>query len=211
MSSMRGCSWVFIAGVVAVWSGCESTGMEVNGATDAATAGADAGTPADASIADTAGADTASPVQQDTPPPADSASAVCAFDRSYEFYRDGGLRLYQDRSKLTPPRQYALSRDRYGGAPPATCIRILACETVTAISSAIAHPDVLEAMKQPTRPHYGGDPRPVDGTVFMFVRDDGRGFIVGPGTVPAGVRALEELLLKVAMESLAAPECAGLK
>jgi len=205
---MRGLASYQVLGAIVTLAACGTTGMPSAG-TDATAAPADAGSPA---ASDGPSADT-SPAIADGPSAAapETAASACSLDRPYDFFRDGGLRIYQDRSKLMPPRQHTITRDRLRGAPPATCARTLPCETVDALGRAISHPDVLEAMKLAARPHYGSDPRPVDGTIFVFQRDDGRGFSVGPGNVPAGVRALEEALLKVEMESLAAPECAQLK
>jgi len=70
-----------------------------------------------------------------------------------------------------------------------------------------AHADVQAALAQAKPPTYGGDARPVDGTIFQFLRDDGRGFLAGnpcggaascvdvpPGiaTLVADLRALDE-------------------
>ena len=196
--------------VLILLAACGSTGMPAaSGPDGASSGGAEAGIPP----ADTAPAADQPVARADGPSPAgpDAPAGACAFDRSYEFFHDGGLRLYQDRSRLIPPTSHGITRDRLRGAPLETCTRLLPCATVDALTRAIAHPDVVEAMKQATRPHYGGDPRPVDGTIFVFQRDDGRGFSVGPGNVPAGVRALEQALLKVLEDSLASAECAALK
>jgi hypothetical protein len=187
-----------LLGAMVLWSACGSTSMPTAGVPDATAASGDASGP---------------PVPDSAPVAVapDDAAAGCAFDRPYELYRDGGLRLYQDKSKLVPPRQHSITRDRLRGAPTASCFRTLPCDNVDALMRAIAHPDVVEAMKLATRPHYGEDPRPVDGTIFVFTRDDGRGFSVGPGNVPAGIRALEELLLKVLEGSVSAVECGDLR
>jgi hypothetical protein len=181
--------------------------MPGTGTPDGAAAGSDAA----ATGADTAAApvDGPSPDLAAAPVP-DLGTGACGLDRSYEFYLDGGLRVFQDKSKLSPPRQHGLTRDRRGGTL-LNCTRTFTCATADALTLAIAHPDVVEALKLAMPPHYGGDPRPVDGTIFVFRRDDGRGFSVGPGNVPAGVRALETLLNKVYEESLASPECAALR
>jgi hypothetical protein len=144
-------------------------------------------------------------------PDAGLPTDTCTLDRRYEFFRDGGLRLFQDKSALLPPGEHQLSRDRRGGATPQSCVRSLPCDVTAMVLKAIAQRDVVEALKLATRPHYGSDPRPVDGTIFVFQRDDGHGFSVGPGTVPVGVRDLEQLLLKVADDSLASRECAALR
>jgi len=196
--------------VVAVVCGaCGSSSMPPP--PDGATTGADAtAAGAEAAAADgPVDAGGSSPDAAVGPSP-DVTASGCTLDRSYEFYLDGGLRVFQDRSKLSPPRQHGLTRDRRGGTLQ-SCARTFDCETADALTRAIAHPDVAEAMKLAMPPHYGGDPRPVDGTIFLFRRDDGRGFSVGPGTVPAGVRALETLLNKVYEESLASPECVALR
>jgi hypothetical protein len=54
---------------------------------------------------------------------------------------------------------------------------------------------------------YGTDPRPADGTVWLFQHNDSQSFMVGGGSVPAGLRALETLLHRVTAEASAAPEC----
>ena len=50
----------------------------------------------------------------------------------------------------------------------------------------------------------------MDGTVFMFDRDDGRGFTVGTGPVPAGLSTLVDLLHRLAQQTATTPACAGL-
>ena len=81
---------------------------------------------------------------------------------------------------------------------------------VVEILQALAHPDVVAALAQTTRPFYGSDTRPVDGTVFLFDRDDGRGFTVGTGAVPAGLSTLVDLLHRLDQQTAATAACAGL-
>jgi len=140
---------------------------------------------------------------------------ICAFDRTYNFHDDGGFVAFTDRSTLSPPRTHLMSRDHFTNALPNQCTRTLVCSDstlvdVNEIRQALAHPDVVAALAQTTRPFYGTDTRPVDGNVFMLDRDDGRGFSVGSGTVPAGLRALVDLLHLLRAQTAAAPECAGL-
>lgn len=78
------------------------------------------------------------------------------------------------------------------------------------IQQALADADVVAALAQPTPPFYGTDTRPVDGTVFVFERDDGRSFSVGSGPVPAGLRLLVDLLHLLRTQTAATPACAGL-
>jgi hypothetical protein len=142
------------------------------------------------------------------------AGGACAFDATYTFHDDGGLRLYADSSKLTPPRTHAVTRTPAGGGAGAACMRDIPCVSasgvgVADIEAAIASSDVQAALAKPKGALYGTDTRPVDGTVWIFERDDGRDFTVGSGNaVPAGLRALETLLKQLETETLAAPECA---
>jgi hypothetical protein len=141
------------------------------------------------------------------------ASGACTFKATYTFHDDGGLRLYADSSKLTPPRTHAVTRTSAGGGAGATCMRDVPCAAdaavdVVRIEAAIANADVQAALAKPKGMLYGTDPRPMDGTVWIFERDDGRDFTVGSGNaVPAGLRALETLLQQLQTETLASPEC----
>jgi hypothetical protein len=139
----------------------------------------------------------------------------CTFDRTYRFRDDGELVAYADRSTLSPPSTHLLTRDHFHDALPNPCSVDVVCVDptrvdVVEIQQALAHPDVVGALALTTPALYGTDTRLVDGTVFIFERDDGRGFIVGGGTVPAGLRALVDLLHLLKTQTTAAPECAGL-
>jgi hypothetical protein len=147
--------------------------------------------------------------------PVDAGANDCVFDRTYRFHDDGGFVAFTDSSTLSPPRTHLMTRDHFRNSLPNQCTRALVCSDSTLvdvkeIQQALAHPDVVAALAQTTRPFYGTDTRPVDGTVFMFDRDDGRGFDVGSGTVPAGLRALVDLLHQLQTQTAATPECAGL-
>jgi hypothetical protein len=140
----------------------------------------------------------------------------CSLESSYRFFDDGGLRASYDDSRLAPPRAHTLTRKATDGALIGECRYDVPCAggaavDLPAIQQAIAHPDVQEALAKAQRPHYGADNRPVDGTVWMFERTDGRGFSLGGGNVPAGLRALETLLRKLVTETRAAPQCAALR
>jgi len=141
------------------------------------------------------------------PPPVPPA---CAFEHTYSFRNDGGFAPYADSSRLTPPRLHTLTRDYFMNAAPLSCSRELLCGdddtswiTVDDVLQALQHPDVLAALAMPTPPFYGYDSRPSDGTVFIFQQDDGHGFTLGSGDVPAGLRALETTLESIASETLA--------
>jgi len=182
----------------------------------------------DAGVGDTAG-DVASPrdargdrsaatdVAADTESsPPDVATPSCALDHVYRFRNDGGRLAFADSSTLTPPRTHLLARDHFRNAPPNQCVRELPCNVPAlvdeaAIQRALEDADVVAALAMTTRPFYGVDTRPSDGQVFIFDRDDGRGFDAGSGnSVPPGIRALANLLLTLQGETAATPMCAGL-
>jgi hypothetical protein len=147
--------------------------------------------------------------------PTDTGPARCSLDHTYRFRNDGGLVAYVDSSTLTPPRTQVVSRDRFRNSAPAQCTRDLPCYDaslvdVQGIQQALAHPDVVAALAMTTRPFYGTDNRPTDGAVFLFDRDDQRGFTAGGGNVPPGIRALVNLLLRLQSETAALPACSGL-
>jgi hypothetical protein len=152
--------------------------------------------------------------------PADGAAettpGVCSLETSYRFFDDGGLRAFYDDSRIAPPRTHTLTRKNMTNNTTVECGYEIPCDPGNAvdlpsIQKAIAHPDVQEALAKAMQPHYGSDPRPVDGTVWVFERADGRGFSLGGGNVPAGLRALETVLRKLTTETRAAPQCAALR
>ena len=148
-------------------------------------------------------------------PPGSPEGLGCSFPRTYRFHDDGGFRAFADSSTLSPPHTHLLARDHLGNALPNQCSRDIVCVDPTLVDvveilQALAHPDVVAALAQTTRPFYGRDDRPLDGTVFMFDRDDGRGFTVGSGDVPAGLRTLVDLLHRLNEQTAATPACAGL-
>ena len=81
--------------------------------------------------------------------------------------------------------------------------------------------DVQAALAMSAAPLYGHDTRPVDGTVFQFLRvGDGRGLLVGmPCTTsgagcidaPAGVTRLVADLRALDAQQLMDPSCAALR
>ena len=116
---------------------------------------------------------------------------------------------------MTPPRTFTVARDHFVNSPLSQCARELSCSEpvgggVAEIQQALAHPDVVAALALATKPLYGTDTRPVDGSVFVFERDDQRGFTLGTGTVPAGLRALADLLSRLETATIATPPCANL-
>ncbi len=161
--------------------------------------------------------------------PADGAPA-CDFSAAYEYGDIGGLRAFVERTILQPGNQYTHLRRTVVGAPPlASCSPPLpACGSPQVITASdvqlrdLADPDVRAALGQATPPLYGRDTRPVDGTVFELVRDDGRGFLVGqecqgnsgPGTcraIPRGIAQLVTRLRDLDRQQLRAEECRALR
>jgi Pacifastin inhibitor (LCMII) len=148
-------------------------------------------------------------------PPGSPEGLGCSFPHTYRFRDDGGLGAYADSSTLGPPHTHTLVRDHLGNALPNQCNRDVVCVDPTLVDvveilQALAHPDVVAALAETTRPFYGQDTRPVDGSVFMFDRDDGRGFTVGSGAVPAGLSSLVDLLHRLDQQTATTPACAGL-
>lgn len=139
----------------------------------------------------------------------------CYTERTYRYFSDGGRRVYREVATLAPWRDHVIRRESVRDGMTSSCVRDLRCPSdmgvgLNEVLLAIDHPDVKEALAQAMPPHHGSDPRPFDGSIFVFERDDKRGFTLGPGTVPAGLRALEQLLTKLHEQTLAAPECAQL-
>ena len=87
------------------------------------------------------------------------------------------------------------------------------------IKNDLADADVQAALAMPTPPLYGGDTRPVDGTIFQFLRDDGRGFLMGRACggatgcidIPAGIAKLVADLRLLDTRQLMDPSCASLR
>jgi hypothetical protein len=142
---------------------------------------------------------------------------ACGFGASYTFRDDGGFRAGYDQSTLTQARTHSIDRVSLGTDAMLSCARAVPCAsstavTVPAIGAAVSHADVQAALAKAPGMVYGTDSRPVDGTVWLFQRNDGKNFYVGGGNaVPAGLRALETLLRKLDGETLQAPECAALR
>jgi len=150
----------------------------------------------------------------------------CVLDATYRFGQTGGLVAYEDTSTLTPPGSYTRTRSpRFTDPPDITCSPALpACNSanldVGDIMLDIASGDVAAALASATPPIYGEDARPYDGTIFQFLRDDGRGFLAGGACragasgcvdVPAGVAKLVADLGALDAQQLMDPSCAALR
>jgi hypothetical protein len=140
--------------------------------------------------------------------------ASCVFGAAYAFGDDGGFRAFSEEAKLLPPATHQIERVNFGGASDAklTCAREVPCTsatavTVPAVEAAIANADVQTALAKAPGMVYGTDSRPVDGTVFKFARGDKTFYVGGGNAVPAGLRALEQLLRKLQGETRAVPAC----
>jgi hypothetical protein len=145
----------------------------------------------------------------------DTTPASCRIAETYDFYFDGGEAFSTDRSRLGPERTIEVSRRYHTGAVGA-CSREIPCRdtgdavTVPDILAAVANADVQAALARPTPPHYGNDPRPADGAIWVFRRSDGRGFSLGSsGDIPKGLRPLQTLLESVTRDTVELPRCAS--
>jgi len=140
---------------------------------------------------------------------------ACSFSATYTFYDDGGLREFFDVVTLAPPRYETVVRNN-GTNDAGVCALELPCAStpdvgVAAIEAAIANPDVQAALAKPAGLLYGVDTRPSDGSVFVFQRSDGKGFMVGAGAaVPPGLASLATTLHTVDAQAFAAPACNAL-
>ena len=151
----------------------------------------------------------------------------CVFDTGYRFGQTGGLVAYEETVTLAPPASYRHTRTpRLTDPADVTCAPALPpCNSADSIDVAdimrdIANVDVQKALAMATPPLYGRDTRPVDGTVFEFRRDDGRGFLAGvactsAGTgcveMPAGITKLVDDLRALDQQQLKDPSCAALR
>jgi hypothetical protein len=161
-------------------------------------------------------------------PPVDAGS--CTFDTTYRYGNTGGLVAYEDTATLKPPVSYTYERSsRITDPASSSCSPALpACGVEDLynpadIMRAIGDPAVQAALAMPTPPIYGRDTRPVDGSIFQFLRADGRGFLAGTacgsggGTlptcneVPAGVARLVNLLRALDEQQRRDPSCAALR
>jgi hypothetical protein len=157
-------------------------------------------------------------------------AGTCGFDTSYRYGDTGGFTAYEDVATLQPPASYTYERSsRITDPASSACAPALPpCGTLDLydpadLMHAVADPDVQAALAMPTPPIYGRDARPVDGTIFQFLRADGRGFLAGgacgsggplPGAcieVPAGITRLVNALRALDEQQLADPTCAALR
>jgi hypothetical protein len=159
-----------------------------------------------------------------------SENGSIAFDATYTYGDTGGFVAYEDVATLTPPTSYRYERTSRVTTPPSSsCQMELRCgwEDIygpSDVMRAIGHPDVQAVLAMATPPTYGRDFRPVDGTIFQFLRADGHGFLAGspcsggsqPGgggcvDAPAGVTALVNLLRTLDEQQLLDASCAALR
>jgi len=155
-------------------------------------------------------------------------AAHCRIDTPYTYGDTGGLVAYEDATTLTPPWSWTRTRTSHvmSTASGSCEVRLLclidgdgSMVDVERIKVDIADGAVQAAFAMATPPTYGRDTRPVDGTVFQFLRDDGRGFVVGsPCTgsagctdAPAGIATLVADLRTLDERQLMDPSCAALR
>lgn len=156
-------------------------------------------------------------------------SVNCVLNATYVFGQTGGHVRYEDAVTLTPPSTYQhLRRTNSGTTADISCSPSLpTCHDAAALDVAdvlrdIADPDVQRALEAATPPLYGSDPRPIDGSIFSFLRADGRGFLAGGAcgstgsgvsciAVPAGVARLVTNLRALDLQQLNDATCAPLR
>ena len=159
----------------------------------------------------------------------DAPAASCAFATDYRYGPIGGNGVYQDHATLAPPASYAYVREgslRVDAGTIGCAPALPTCETADVLDASdilrdILHADVQAALLLATPPSYGRDDRPVDGTMFQFLRADGRGFLVGSPcttneaatcvTPPAGIAKLVADLRALDAQQLKDPSCAALQ
>jgi hypothetical protein len=156
-------------------------------------------------------------------PPRDGGVA-CALAESYTYGDVGGLVIYSDQVVLGPTSYRYTRVPAAPNAEPSTCAPALpACDSADAIDLAdirrdLADTDVQAALGSAKIPLYGGDWRPVDGTVFSFVAASGGGFLMGstsclggePCTpIPPGISKLVADLRALDRQQLADPMCSA--
>jgi hypothetical protein len=158
------------------------------------------------------------------------AGALCSIDQAYGYGDTGGLVAREDSTVLGPSLAYARTRtisSRLDGGSMTCAPMLPGCDSdsgaavgVTRIMNDIDDADVQAALATSKEPLYGHDTRPVDGSVFQFLRiGDGAGFLVGaPCTTsggcvdaPAGVARLVADLRALDAQQLMDPSCAELR
>lgn len=155
----------------------------------------------------------------------DGGSTTCTLSSRFQYGDVGGLRIHQDSVIVSPPAQYEYRRSPAAGdgvaiacSPPFPTCDDPSLIDLADLLDAVAHPDVQQALAMPAPPFYGRDTRPADGTAFVFLRADGRGFLVGSACraadcppIPPGIAKLAALLQMLDRQQLAAPSCAALR
>jgi hypothetical protein len=138
----------------------------------------------------------------------------CNFETSYQFHVEGAALSVVVSSTLSPPHAQLVTETNRNvpDAGAQECAAELTCVDATRVDvveirQALADPDVVVALAQATPPVYGVASPRGDQLVFVFRRADGRGFDLGEGAVPAGVRALADLLRMA--ESQTTATCPG--
>ena len=154
------------------------------------------------------------------------AGTDCAFDTTYRYGDTGGFVAYENTVTLAPPASYVYTRHPLATTPPdISCSPALpACNSANLVDVAdvmrdIADPAVQQALAAATPPLFGGDTRPVDGSVFQFLRNDGRGFLAGTPcgsatgctAIPAGISKLVADLRALDTQQLKDAICAALR
>jgi len=215
-------------------AGCGGTTASTSSEADGGTLGPDSGTDA-ASSGDAGGGDAAptdggaNSALTDGGAGYDAGVCTDCVPAAVEWGYNGGLTIYVDVSSLTTCHTYKHERQSSGrldaGALPSCADEIGACGApaiaVGDVERALAHPDVVRALASPTTPIYGQDNRATDGAVLRVTVTAGTPKSIDVGSdcpsppvgtcapVPAGVRALTNLLTDLDKQELAKPACAA--
>jgi hypothetical protein len=180
-----------------------------------------AATEAEAGTGGTDGSTAADVVQGDAF--VDAGACQDCLSAAITWGQTGGLVPFVDSSSLASCRTYARARSgrTLDGGTPSCSAQIGSCSEppvgVADVERALVHPDVVAALASPTPPVYGMDSRPVDGSL-LAVTIDGKEIDVGAEcppdgrfcrvAVPAGVRALADVLERLDAQEIATPACA---
>jgi hypothetical protein len=164
--------------------------------------------------------DAASSAQDDAGSDADSGAANTSgdcVDRTVIWGPNGGLVAYQDEYTLAPCRTFSLKR-----MPARTPDGEASCQNQVAADATVSVDDVNAVLASPDMKAaiaaapilYGGDPRPVDGTVFRIRIGDAT---IDVGTncsgasgciaIPAGVTAARDTLQALTTQQRALGDC----
>jgi hypothetical protein len=176
-----------------------------------------------------------SSLQKPTDGGADSAprkvdcSGDCQFVYTYTVSTDGFFAYAADKMVLSPSQSYEHQAYFFGDGGNGSLQTVTCAPAVPSCTSGgpVSVCDIAQdlddevvqaALAQSPPPFFGPDSRPVDGSAFSFMRDDGHGFEEGDGTcasptcvpVPAAIARLKADLEALDGALILSPECTAL-